>query len=420
MFIIYSLLYGFALSFLLIPEILKRPRGARVNWLRNKLGFYPECRESIWIHAVSVGEVGAIIPLLRLLKEKWPKCDLVISTITDTGYHVAKRKAPLGTVVCFLPFDLTPFLFKAFNSVRPRMLIVVETEIWPNLVSSAAEKGIPVIMLNGRISEKSMEGYARISFFIRHVLEKFVLFGMQSTADAERIKKIGAESHKVSVIGNFKFDFEIDRKVPLWASKITGPVLVAGSTHRGEEEIILSAYSRCLKEFPSLKLIIAPRHPERFEEVRNLLMKSGLPFMQRTTMSEDAVPGLWNQAGFVLMLDSIGELSLIYGIADIAIIGKSFLGYGGQNPLEAAFWGKPIVCGPNMQNFSFISDFYEAGGAFETDSGELFNTIVWLLRDSVRVTEAGARARQVFDLKSGATTRALQEISSIVEKNELF
>ena len=236
MFLVYSIIYTIVIFLLFIPQYLKRPKELRSKWVREKLGLLPEMDHSIWVHAVSVGEVNAAIQLLRRLRGKYHDIPIVLSTVTDTGQKVARDKVPEGVRVVYLPFDINLVLEKAFRRGRPRMLIVMETELWPNIFRLAHKRNIPVIILNGRISGKSSQGYKKISFFMKKVFSCVTVFSMQSALDAQRLKVIGADEKKLLVSGNFKFDMEMSDKMPVWTESIKGPVIMAGSTHKGEEE----------------------------------------------------------------------------------------------------------------------------------------------------------------------------------------
>lgn len=377
------------------------------------MGYLPAVDSAIWIHAVSVGEVGASLQLIKKLRTEYPHLPIFLSTITDTGQKVAKDKVPEGTKVVYLPFDMKSVLKRCFRRINPKIFIVIETELWPNIFRVMADRGVPVIVLNGRISERSLKGYKRISFFMRRVFSYVKVFGMQGKIDADRLKSIGAEEKKIRVIGNFKFDMYISSEIPMWAQSIKGPVIVAGSTHRGEEEIIISAYSENLDRFQGLKLIIAPRHPERFEEVENLIRSKGIPFIKRSEIGT-RYPELETTKNSVILLDGVGELSAVYGIADITIIGKSFIGFGGQNPLEPAYWGKPILCGPHMENFPFIKDFYQEGAAFEVDADNLGNKVKELLYAPESAKESGEKAKLLYMRNSGAVERAMRVIEEYI------
>ena len=415
MFLIYSIIYTIVIFLLFIPQYLKRPKELRLKWVREKLGLLPEMDHSIWVHAVSVGEVNGAIQLLRRLRGKYPDMPIFLSTITDTGQKVAKDKVPEGVSVVYLPFDISCILEKAFRRVRPKMLIVMETELWPNIFRLAHKRNIPVIILNGRISEKSAQGYKKISFFMKKVFSYVTAFSMQGALDAERLRAIGADEKKVLVSGNFKFDMEMSGKMPAWTAAVKGPVIMAGSTHRGEEELVLSAFLQNCAKSPGLSLILAPRHPERFGEVADMLRSRGISFVRRSEVGGyDSAKGPFKEK--VLLLDSVGELSSVYAIADIAVIGKSLIGIGGQNPLEPAYWGKPILCGPHMENFPFMQEFYDKGAAFEVGAASLADKIGELLADPDSAKAAGKKARQIYESKSGAVEKAMEIIGKYIAK----
>ena len=409
MYLIYSFLYAAALAFLFVPEYFKRPKDLRRRWLREKFGFpdkgtRPAGTGCIWVHAVSVGETGASIPLLKRFRELHPEVPIVLSTVTDTGQRVAADKVPEGTRVVYMPYDLRFVLKRFIRRVRPRIFIVIETELWPNLFRTLGERNIPVVMLNGRISEKSSRGYSKVSFFMKKVLEYVKVFGMQGAADGERLKKIGAAPEKIVVLGNFKFDLAMPGETPRWANELGGPVIIAGSTFRGEEELILTAWQQNTDRFADLKLVLAPRHPERFREVEDLLRARNVAFVKRSALP--AGPSPYS----VVLLDTVGELASVYGAADIAVIGKSFTGHGGQNPLEPAYWGKAIICGPHMENFPFIEDFYREGAAFKVEPSDLAKKIRELLITPEKAGAAGEKARELFLANSGAVDRAVKVV----------
>jgi 3-deoxy-D-manno-octulosonic-acid transferase len=240
---------------------------------------------------------------------------------------------------------------------------------------------------------------------MKKVFSYVSVFGMQGRVDADRISRIGAEKMNIKVLGNFKFDMEMAGAVPDWARSMGGPIVVAGSTHKGEEELILAAFAENKKFSPELRLILAPRHPERFEEVADMLKKSGIPYMKRTEVKDLNISGV-----SVILLDTVGELSSVYAAADIAIMGKSFEGVGGQNPLEPAYWGKPIICGPHMENFPFIKDFYREGAAFEVEATALPKKIKELLLAPDKARSAGRKAKEIYLMNSGAVERAMDII----------
>jgi 3-deoxy-D-manno-octulosonic-acid transferase len=435
MFFIYSIIYSISVIFLLPFEYFRRPGNIRKRWLREKFGFWdnPPFMKGgiIWIHAVSVGEVMAATPLLKALKEKYPSRGIILSTVTDTGQKVAKERAPEGTKIVYLPFDIPQILNAVVKKVMPAILIVIETELWPNMFRVFKQNGIPIIPLNGRISENSFRGYKKISFFMKKVLSCVDFFGMQNEEYAERLKSLGVHATKIRSIGNFKFDTRPLPLIPVWTERIQGPVVTAGSTHEGEEDLMTSVYLELRKEFPDLNLILAPRHPERFQNVEEMLKSKRASFIKRSAFSTQHLspspspsplegkgqgggtpnPELQTLRGTIILLDTIGELSAIYGISDMAIIGKSFRGSGGQNPLEPAYWGKPIICGPHMENFPVIRDFYRAGAAIEVDENNLYAELKELLLFPEKAREVGLRGHEIYRKNAGAVKAAMEIVA---------
>ncbi len=444
--LIYSFLYSVVLIFLLPFQYRKRPKELRQRWLREKFGTFnfqlsTLNSQLIWLHAVSVGEVMAAIPLLRRLKERFPSINLLISTITDTGQKVAIEKVPDGTQVIYLPFDLNFILRRTFRNIQPTLFITMETELWPNLFRGFKRQNIPVIILNGRISENSFKGYSKIKFFMKDIIQCVDFFGMQDSVYADRIKALGAPEEKVKVLGNFKFDTKPSENIPEWTKLLALPVIIAGSTHRGEEDLIISVFEKLKKDFPGLNLIIAPRHPERFAEVEELVKAKGLEYVKRSELVKRAEEQKRRRAeatppppsppwqggekgevqredrrvqasGLVIILDAVGELASVYRAADIAIIGGSFIEHGGQNLLEPAYWAKPILCGPHMENFPFVKEFYEKNAAIEADESGLFDKLKELLQSPEKRKSFGEKAKELYNEKSGAVERAVK----IVEK----
>lgn len=433
MFFLYTLLYTVALALVFPLQYLKRPRELRSRWGRERFGLIDspateesgdahhvqhqkeKQRETVWLHSVSVGEVNAALPLLKALKEKYPSKRLILSTVTDTGQNVARERSPEGTRIVYLPFDIPFMIRNILKRFKPDMLIVIETELWPNLFRIFKEHKIPILLLNGRISKSSHKGYQKISFFMRKVLDTVDFFGMQGQDDAHRIVEIGANVSKVSVIGNFKFDTHPTPGIPKWTAWIKGPTLTAGSTHEGEEELLLSVYGDLKKDFRNLNLIIAPRHPERFKSTEEMLTAKNIPYLKRSTFTTSS-PESKSLEGQVILLDTIGELSSVYGASDIAIIGKSFRGYGGQNPLEPACWGKPVVCGPHMENFPVIQDFIREGAAVQVTEEGLYGQLKELLTSPERAQQIGEKAKELYRKNAGAVVKAMEIIENHMKK----
>jgi 3-deoxy-D-manno-octulosonic-acid transferase len=359
---------------------------------------------------VSVGDVMAAAPLLKSLKERYPMKGMILSTVTDTGQKVAKERAPEGTKIIYLPFDIPQILNAVVKKVMPAILIVIETELWPNMFRVFKQNGIPVILLNGRISENSFRGYGKISFFMKKVLSCVDFFGMQNEEYADRLKSLGVPDASVRSIGNFKFDTRPSPLIPEWTERIRGPVVAAGSTYEGEEDLITSVYTELRKEFPDLNLILAPRHPERFRNVEAMLKSKGVSFVKRSDLDGER-PEAQTLTGTIILLDTIGELSAIYGISDMAIIGKSFRGSGGQNPLEPAYWGKPVICGPHMENFPVIRDFFKAGAAVEANENNLYAKLKGLLLHPEKARDVGLRGHQLYRKNAGAVKAAMEIVA---------
>lgn len=426
MYFVYSLLY-FIVTVILLPfEYLKRPAELRRRWLREKFGFLnSELRTQnsrlIWVHAVSMGEVIAAMPFIAELKKRYPFMRIVLSTVTDTGRKVAGGRVSDIADVVYLPFDFSFVIRKMIKKIKPELFITIETEIWPNIFRVCKEAGIPVLVMNGRLSENSFKGYKKVSFFIKGVLQCVSMFCMQEQIYAERIKALGVDENRIEVTGNFKFDTRPSDMMPEWAELVKGPLILAGSTHDGEEEIVLSVFNSLRDEFPDLALIIAPRHPERFKEVEELIRRKGLECLRvsevRKMGSYEAMSFSTSQLlNFVVLLDAVGELASVYGIADIAVIGGSFIRHGGQNPLEPAFWGKPIICGPHMENFPFIEDFYKRGGAIKADSGGLADVIAELMRSPEKRKAMGEISRAIYNEKSGSIEKSMAVLSHYINK----
>lgn len=335
--------------------------------------------DPIWIHAASVGEVRAAGALARALKTQAPKRTVVISTFTATGNRVARQTGAADAVI-FLPLDFTWVVRRALDRIHPSLLIFLETEIWPNLVREAYRRGIPTMMLSGRVSAKALRRYELGRPFFRRVLEQYTAIGMQSPEDAARILKLGAPEQKVSVVGNLKFvaNGMTQGKPGILSSVPDRHIFVAGSSHRGEEEILLGALQRVRSNCRKLAMVLAPRHPERFGEVEKLLEQSCFSFQRKT----QAQPEQYFQTD-ILLLDTIGELSDFFRVADVAFVGGSLVDAGGHNVLEPARYRKPILFGPYMENFKTIAEGMKRnGGALEVrGADDLARVLSELLAD---------------------------------------
>ena len=389
----------------------------RLGFLRDELADAGE-KSPIWIHAVSVGEVNAVRPLLAALKKRRPESPIVLSTVTDTGQEIARRLAE-PSVTFYLPIDLRPCCRRAVRLVNPRLLILAETEIWPNLLAVLNECAIPVVLINGRLSDKSFPRYRMIRRWMTPILDRIALFLVQTDTDAERFREIGVNPDRIEVVGNLKFDGVRVGEDPdtrnHWREILgisNNEVLVAGgSTFEGEEEILLHVW-RQLREKHPVKLILAPRHPERFSTVVTLLRRTDTPFALRSAI------GQTTEKAPVILLDTMGELVSVYAASDIAFLGKSICGVGGQNPVEPAARGIPVVFGPHMENFRTAAQILLASEAAAQVDGkqELADVLQeWLDRPDIR-QKMGRNAMEMLKQHTGATERILK---SLEEKNLL-
>lgn len=409
--LIYTLLYSFALLILFPYEYLKRPKDLRRRWLRERCGLLPvnplSSNLRIWVHSVSVGEVIASVPFIQEILRSFPSSEIVLTTVTDTGQKIAGERLSGSVRLFYLPFDL-PFSIRRFiKTIRPCLYISLETELWPNLFSALKRHGVPILIMNGRISDRSFKGYRRIRFFMKMILDYVDLFCMQEDLYGERIRQLGASPERIRITGNFKFDTSISDYKADWVRHLEGPVILAGSTHEGEEDIVLDSFERLKGEIRDITLMIAPRHPERFNEVEGIINRRGISYIKRSEMdSADSIEKLG--ALRVILIDLIGELASLYSICDIAIIGGSFSGKGGHNPLEPAFWGKPIVCGSDMGNFPFIEEFYRRGAAIRTSKEDLYEDLRMLLISSDKRSKMGREARAIYEERSGAIKRSVE------------
>jgi 3-deoxy-D-manno-octulosonic-acid transferase len=397
-----------------------------VRNLPQRLGYLPlsfnfDADESIWIQAVSVGEVLTVRALLPQLRERYPRLRIFVSTTTMTGHHVAGTNVQGIDGVFYFPLDLPFIVRRTLKVVKPRLFIMMETELWPNLLRECRRAGVKTVLVNGRISARSYPRYKLARRFFRRVLADVDRFCMQSDESARRIIEIGAPRDRVSVTGSLKFDsLEVPGTVPdrgrnrvlrYFRVPPERPVVIAASTLRGEEEPVLEAFQRIRATWGNALLIIAPRKPERFGEVERLAQQPGWRVARRTDLPVDAEPRV-----DVVVLDTIGELAQLYQIATLVFVGGSLADAGGHNILEPAVFGKPIVFGPHMHNFAEISStFLENRGAVQVRSAaELETVLPDLLADPVRRASLGAAARALVEANRGARLRSLAVITQLL------
>jgi len=398
-------------------------RGRVGRHLLMRLGFFDEGQfdalkgqDVVWLHAVSVGEARAAESVLRLMRSRWPDTRRVISTVTPTGYQILRHIVEKDEIACYAPVDLSFVVRRFLDEVRPSLLVIFETELWPNLIRLSRQRGTRVALVNGRISERSLRRYGRLGPFWRRLLKDVSLFCMQTDEAAERIKMLGAWYRDVTVTGNIKFDVAQDVREPSFA-----PVLkkaaedhilwIAGSTHDGEEEMLLQVYKSLRRDFSRLRLLIAPRHLERLDRIRRLVRFEGLDslLLSQPTDAQDAS---------VLLLDTIGDLSATYRFGDIVFVGGSLVKKGGHNPIEPAVFGKAILFGPYMANFKEIRDrFIQDGAAVEVATPqELELTLRRLLASKQEREALGDLARQLVEKNRGATARTMAALEKKVKE----
>ncbi len=375
----------------------------------------------IWVHAVSVGEVLAISRFVADLDREFSGRTVLISTTTRTGQALARERFGANRVF-YCPLDL-PWATRAYlNALRPGMLVLAETEFWPNLLSGCFRRNIPVVVVNARISDRSWPRYMRLRKLWRPILSRLAAVLAQTEPDAERLKAIGCAADRVSVAGNLKFDVraaqEVEATRVLKALAPRPRFLVAGSTLEGEEAALLSRGMRTslAGANPLLITVLAPRHPERFEEVARLLDASGVSWVRRSAWKRKAIGSIPPfRGGEVVLLDTIGELASVYSLATIAFVGGSLVPAGGHNPLEPAQFGVPIVMGPHYANFRAITEDLIAHDAIRIVKNEgLTQVLVDLLSNREAAKTMGERARQVFEQQAGATSRCVSAIRTLL------
>ncbi|MDT8365299.1 MAG: 3-deoxy-D-manno-octulosonic acid transferase [bacterium] len=415
-----SLLYNaiiLAFGILALPWVIyqlvfvkKRRQG-----LAQRFGRSPVMVEkTVWCHAVSVGEVRAVAPMLKLLDEdEIARGRIALSTVTVTGQETAKRECSFVKFIFYFSLDLPFVVGRAIRRINPEIFITAETEIWPNFFAACFKRDIPVIVVNGRISDSALSRYLRFRWFFRPILEKVTMFLMQSEEDARRIKEMGARPESVKVTGNMKYDRVLEPvalpdEVGRWAER--GFVLVAGSTHAGEEEVVLEAIRRL--EGKDLLLALVPRHPERFDEVSWLLKKEGVLF----TRYSDILKG--NAVdGDVVLVDAMGVLDGFYARADVAFVGGSLVPVGGHNLLEPAMHGVPVLSGPHTFNFRDIAEtLTSSGGCLEVNNvEELTRAVETLAREQGTRDEMGRMAAAVSKGTKGASSENVEELKSLMK-----
>ena len=390
--------------------------------LRQRLGWRNPAREwgdgrTIWVHAVSMGEATAAVPLVQQLKMRYPDFRIVVSTVTETGRETIQKKLDGQAEHLYFPLDFPWAVRSVLEAVRPRLIIIVETELWPNFLRAAAARGIPVILANGRLSTESFAGYRRLRPFFRRILAAITVCSMQTDRDVDRIIHLGAVPERVVRTGNLKYDqvAALTQAAPGRISKRELGVaededlFVAGSTHPGEEEAVLDCYRRLLAVAPSLVLVLAPRHIERADAVCAAARLCGFDVLRRTRLTASAGPR-------VIVLDTRGELAALYREATLVFVGGSLVGVGGHSPLEPAAWGKAVVFGPHMDHFAEAAEqFLRQGAGIQVrDADEMAEAMTTLLKDRAKLEERGKAAYQLVLENQGAVARTVALIARVL------
>lgn len=428
-YLLYNLLLLFSACFLVPYYLLRGLRyGKSRRGIRERLGYYSPAQLTImqnnriiWIHAVSVGETRAAIPLIKQIRLNYPEFKILMSNVTETGHAIAQEVKDIDFCL-FFPFDFSWAVRRALNSVNPELIIIVETEIWPNFTRQAQQLGIPLILVNGRISDRSFPRYRAVRFLLRPILARFTAFCMQSQTDAERISALGAPDGRVENTGNLKFDHDlinltteqIQQKKQQYRLPEQVAVFVAGSTHDGEEQQLLAAYRQIAAQIEQkLILVLIPRHPERKREVQFLLKDAKFNYRLRSTLQEG---DHLLSPGDVLLVDTLGEVLDFYGVADLVFVGGSLVPIGGHNLLEAALLSKPVLFGPYIHNFKEISAklIRSGAGVKVAHQQALVRQSIIMLNDPARCRAMGEAGSSLIAENAGTTERTMRHIAKML------
>ena len=419
MYYLYNVLIYLAAPFAILLQLWRGLRDPSYRErLGERLGFGPAVAgPTIWIHAVSVGEVQAALPLIAQLRKRHPRYQVVLTTVTPTGAARAKLLFGDQVILRYVPFDLPGSVKRFFDRVQPKLAMILETELWPNLYGECGRRGVPLVLASARVSPRSVGKYRRLVPLFRKTLSHGIVIAAQSESDAERFRSIGATPERTHVTGNIKFDFEppagIEEQGRRWRER-NAPgrrIWVAGSTHEGEETIVLDAHRRVLERFPDALLVLVPRHPQRFDTVRDLLAKRHDRAANRS--SGAAI----SPSTSVLLGDTMGELMMFYAAADVAFVAGSLVPIGGHNLLEPASVGRPVLTGPHNFNSEEIAQLLmDAGAAFVvSDTEQLAHAVSGLLDAADLRDVMGAAGRAVLDANRGALDRLLTLVDPLLE-----
>lgn len=429
---LYSL--GFTLAFLLaLPYFLFQALRHRkyLSSLSERLGILPTQigkgpAGGIWIHAVSVGEVLSVLPLIKQIERRWPGRPLFLSTTSRTGQELARRNREGLAGVFYFPLDWKFAVRRSLDQVRPGLVLILETEIWPNFLHECRRRGIPVCLANGRISDRSFRKYRRFRRCLSWAVSLFDCCCMQDPVDRERIVFLGALPDKVEVCGNLKYEIEppgqLDAKLTRFRALMqlssTPFLVVAGSTRNNEEAPVLSAFRLLQRVCPQARLLLAPRHPGRCAEVEQLLTSQGFRFVKRSALSDMVIPNDGSPPAEVILLDTLGELPVLYALADLVFVGGSLIPWGGHNLLEPALFRKPVLFGPHMNNFREMArHFMQAeAGIMVQNEVELGERFVEMFRDGASRRRLGANGYRIIRANQGAGARILDRVARVLSQ----
>jgi len=386
-------------------------KGKYKDSLKERLGCIsslPSLKDCIWIHGVSVGEIKAAQPIIAQCKKDFPDRKILLSSTSSSGRKIAKELYSECLVVPF-PLDFSWSVLKYFRHFSPALVILMELELWPNFLYWARRKNIPVLLVNGRLSEKSFRRYSYLSKFFSYMTKAIRYFAVQNELYAQRFEKLGINKDRVCITGNMKFDavfteknLQKKEKILKILGNLDFPILVAGSTHSPEENILLSSYDELLSSFPDLRMILVPRDPQRAEEIAQCAIQKQFIVTKRTQIQEE----FSFSPRHVLIVDTIGELSILYSIASVVFIGGSLIPHGGQNFIEPAFLGKAIVCGPYMHNFPDIRIFLEENALVQLENSQnLTKTLFHLLQNQDWNRTLGTKAKNIVEKSQGCTQK---------------
>ena len=418
---LYTVIFYLLVPFIILRLLwraLKSPGYAK-RW-SERFGFVRMARESpnvIWIHAVSVGETLAAVPLINALKHSYPRHRILITCMTPTGSEQVRRIFSDTVDHCYIPYDIPDAVIRFLKRIKPQVLIIMETELWPNTIASCRARGIPVVLANGRLSEKSFQAYRRVKYLVRPMMNQLSFVVAQYKQDADRFLTLGVAEGALSIAGNIKFDLTLDELTRVKAKELSEvwrgvnqrPIFLAASTHKGEDQIVLAAFQQIKVLFESALLVIVPRHPERFDEVAALCNDTKLNLVRRSQGASVADAD-------ILLGDTMGELMVFFGACDVAFVGGSLVPTGGHNIIEPAAWGVPILTGPHLFNFAQASTLLiESGGLIVCEgSGSLAHQFTRLLQDHTSRRYASDAARRVAESNRGALNQLLKTIKPLI------